>query len=165
MRPADPRSGTRTRTPQIVDAEGLVAVLGVPLLLREKVIGVLFAANRRERPFADTEVALLISLATHAAIAIETASLFGEVRAQSDLMEKAAAVHERLTAVAAQGGRLPEVAAVVAEVLDTGVVVADPALQMLASAGAPDDVAAMWGDRAVGDAADACRLAGLPWYG
>ncbi|WP_435820528.1 GAF domain-containing protein [Micromonospora purpureochromogenes] len=66
------------------------AVLGVPLLLREKVIGVLFAANRRERPFADAEVALLISLATHAAIAIETASLFAEVGAHSDLMERAA---------------------------------------------------------------------------
>jgi GAF domain-containing protein len=84
----------------IVNAEGLVAVLGVPLLLREKVIGVLFAAHRHERPFADAEVALLISLAAHAAIAIETASLFADVRAHIDQVERACTA---LTALVAQG--------------------------------------------------------------
>lgn len=122
----------------VVNAEGLVAVLGVPLLLREKVIGVLFAANRRERPFADEEIALLISLATHAAIAIETASLFDDVRVHSELLERAAALHERLTAVAARGGRLPELAAVVAEVLGAGVAVVEPGLRVLATARMPE---------------------------
>ncbi|WP_406045656.1 helix-turn-helix domain-containing protein [Micromonospora sp. NBC_00898] len=141
---------------EVVVGEGLIAVLGVPLLLRERVIGVLFAANRRERPFADAEVALLISLATHAAIAIETASLFADVRAHSDLMERAANVHERLTTVAAQGGQLPEVAAVVAEVLGAGVFVADPALRVLASAG---PVTPAPGGPVTGDLAKACRSA------
>ncbi|PWU47952.1 hypothetical protein DLJ46_13195 [Micromonospora globispora] len=141
---------------EVVDGEGLIAVLGVPLLLREKVIGVLFAANRRERPFADAEVALLISLATHAAIAIETASLFADVRAHSDLMERAANVHERLTTVAAQGGQLPEVAAVVAEVLGAGVFVADPGLRVLASAG---PVAPAVGEPVTGDVAKTCQSA------
>jgi GAF domain-containing protein len=140
----------------IVNAEGLVAVLGVPLLLRGEVIGVLFAANRRERPFAPSEVALLISLAAHAAIAIDTASLFADVRAHSEVVERAASVHERLTAVAARGGQLPEVAAVVAEVLDTVVVVADPGLRILAAAGRatlrPGDVVA-------GDLGEACQSA------
>jgi GAF domain-containing protein len=118
----------------IVNGEGLIAVLGVPLRVRNKAIGVLFAANRRERPFADSEVALLISLATHAAIAIETASLFADVRAHSDRVERAASVHEQLTAVAARGGQLPDVAAVVAEALDATVVLADPALRITAGA-------------------------------
>ncbi len=140
----------------IVNAEGLIAVLGVPVLLRERVIGVLFAANRRERPFADSEVALLISLATHAAIAIETASLFADVRAHSDLVERAASVHERLTAVAARGGQLPEVAAVVAEALGTTVVLADPALRVLATAGAAVDEPSA---TISGGLAKACRAA------
>ncbi|MFI7492013.1 helix-turn-helix domain-containing protein [Micromonospora echinaurantiaca] len=139
----------------IVDAEGLIAVLGVPVLLREEVIGVLFAANRRQRPFADSEVALLISLATHAGIAIETASLFAGVRAHSDLLERAASVHERLTAVAAGGGRLPDVAAVVAEALDSAVVVADPTLRPLATAGMAVDEPTM----VIGGLAKACRTA------
>ncbi|MBQ0893310.1 GAF domain-containing protein [Micromonospora sp. U56] len=138
----------------IVNAEGLIAVLGVPVLLREEVIGVLFAANRRQRPFADSEVALLISLATHAAIAIETASLFADVRAHSDLVERAGSVHERLTAVAAGGGRLPDLAAAVAEALDSAVVVADPALRALAAAGTSEEPAAI-----TGGLATACRAA------
>jgi hypothetical protein len=120
----------------IVNAEGLIAVLGVPVLLRGEVIGVLFAANRQQRPFTDAEIALLISLASHAAIAIDTASLVADVRAQSALLERSANVHEQLTAVAARGGRLPDLAAVVAQVLNGTVVVADPAMRVLASTAA-----------------------------
>lgn len=138
----------------IVNAEGLVAVLGVPVLLRDEVIGVLFAANRRERPFADSEIALSISLASHAAIAIETASLFADVRAHSDLVERAASVHERLTAVAAGGGRLPDLAVAVAQALDSAIVVADPALRIMATSGTPEAEAAIGGDLAA-----TCRAA------
>lgn len=49
----------------VVD-EGLVSILGVPLLRGTTVTGVLFAANRTQRPFSREEVALLGSLAAHA---------------------------------------------------------------------------------------------------
>lgn len=138
----------------IVNAEGLVAVQGVPLLLRGNIIGVLFAANRRERPFDDAEVALLISLANHAAIAIETASLFADVRAQGELVERAASVHEQLTALVAEGGQLPDVAAVVAELLDGTLIVVDPGLRVLAPAAKAGE------DRVVdGEGAKVCRAA------
>ncbi|WP_345710916.1 GAF domain-containing protein, partial [Kineococcus glutinatus] len=134
----------------VVAAEGLVAILGVPLRLGEEVIGVLFAADRRERPFSREEVALLVSLADHAAVAIENASRFQEaraaledlrrahdvIRAHSEVLERAALVHERLAQVLVSGGRLPEVAAAVAEVLAVSLVVADPAGRPLACAGA-----------------------------
>lgn len=136
----------------IVNAEGVVAVQGVPLLLRGDIIGVLFAANRRERPFDDAEVTLLISLANHAAIAIETASLFADQRAHGELVERAARVHERLTALVAGGGRLPDVAAVVAQVLDGTLTVADPGLRVLAG---NDDS----GQLVTGARAAACRAA------
>lgn len=61
--------------------EGLVAILGVPLLAGGEVIGVLFASDRKVRPFTRDEVALLGSLATHAAIAIESANQLAETRA------------------------------------------------------------------------------------
>ncbi len=43
------------RIDDIVGGEGLVAILGVPLRRRTSVIGVLFAANRRQRPFSPDE--------------------------------------------------------------------------------------------------------------
>ena len=108
------------RIDDTVHGEGLVAILGVPLRLGDKVIGVLYAANRRERPFDADEVALLLSLADHAAIAIENASLFeelgaaladlqrasGQLRVHSDLVERSVAEHERLSAVLLGGGGL-----------------------------------------------------------
>lgn len=133
----------------VVSGEGLVAILGVPLRLREEVIGVLFAANRHERPFSREEVALLISLADHAAIAIENASLFQDVgvaleelreansliRAHSESVERAAALHERLAEVMLTGGRLPEVARAVADVLAVTLLVVDGGGRLLVAVG------------------------------
>lgn len=132
-----------------VAGEGLVAILGVPLRLGDKAIGVLYAANRRERPFSPDEVALLLSLADHAAVAIETASLFEELKtaladlqrasdvisAHSEAVERAAAEHERLSTVLLNGGGLAEVAAAVVDVLGGSLLVVDPAGRQLVSAG------------------------------
>jgi sugar diacid utilization regulator len=135
----------------VVAPEGLVAVLGVPLRLGERAIGVLYAANRRERPFGADEVALLLSLADHAAIAIENASLFEDlhaaledlrqasdvISARTEQVERAAAMHERLAAVMLGGGGLPQVADAVVDVLGGSFVVLDPGGRVLVSAGCP----------------------------
>ncbi|MFJ7201272.1 MULTISPECIES: helix-turn-helix domain-containing protein [unclassified Streptomyces] len=112
----------------VIGAEGLVAIQGVPLKFGDQVYGVLFAANRRVRPFSPDEVDLLISLANHAALAIENATLFEEVR-------KTAAVHERLTAVALDGGGPAGLASELADVLRGSVLVLDAQDRPLASAG------------------------------
>ena len=127
------------RIDDIVGGEGLVAILGVPLRRRTSVIGVLFAANRRQRPFSPDETALLTSLADHAAIAIENASLFADVQAaldelrhandlvqrHSEQVERATAMHERLHGVMLTGGGLQEVAAVTEELLGGDLAVLD----------------------------------------
>jgi DNA-binding PucR family transcriptional regulator len=114
-----------------VSEEGLVAILGVPLRLGSRVIGVLFAANRSARPFAREEVALLVSLGAHAAVAIDTARLLTEtraaleelsaanvtIRAHSESVERAAAAHDRMTGIVLRGGGVEEVAAAVTDVL------------------------------------------------
>lgn len=57
------------------------SILSVPMLFAERVIGVLSVANRRSgRKFSEHEVHLLSTLAGSAAIAIEHAQLFSEVR-------------------------------------------------------------------------------------
>ncbi|MER7106857.1 helix-turn-helix domain-containing protein [Streptomyces sp. NPDC000229] len=115
--------------------EGLVAILGVPLMLGSQVIGVLFAADRRARVFEREQVALLGSFAAHAAVAIDTANLLAEtrsalaelerandiIRAHSGVIERASEVHDRLTELVLRGGGVHDVAAAVSEVLDGSV--------------------------------------------
>lgn len=115
-----------------VKDEGLVAILGVPLMLGSQVIGVLFAADRRARVFEREQVALLASFAAHAAVAIDTANLLAETRSalaeleraneiirdHSGVIERASEVHDRLTEVVLRGGGVHDVAAALSEVLD-----------------------------------------------
>jgi sugar diacid utilization regulator len=114
-----------------VHDEGLVAILGVPLVLGSNVIGVLYAADRRARIFEREQISLLSSLATHAAIAIDTANHLQETRAaladlaaaneiirsHSVVVERASEVHDRLTKLVLRGGGVREVAALLAEIL------------------------------------------------
>ncbi|GAT69627.1 diguanylate phosphodiesterase [Planomonospora sphaerica] len=124
-----------------VQEEGLVAILGVPLKLGGRVIGVLFAANRSVRPFTQDEVVLLGSLAAHAAVAIDNARLLQETRsaleelseanrrlnAHSEAVERAALAHDRMTGLVLRGGGVEDVAAVVTEVLGGSLAVLDDA--------------------------------------
>lgn len=119
--------------------ERLVAILGVPLKVGSSVIGVLYAADRSPREFSPDEVALLSSLADHAAIAIDTARLLEEtrsalvelnaanetVRSHSEALHRAEEAHDRLTDLVLRGGNVPEVAAAVSTVLGGGILVHD----------------------------------------
>ncbi|MDX2590859.1 helix-turn-helix domain-containing protein [Streptomyces sp. WI03-4A] len=111
--------------------EGLVAILGVPLMLGPHVIGVLFASDRRARHFERGQIALLGSFAALAAAAIDTANLLTETRAalagleraneiirdRSAVIERASDVHDRLAELVLRGGGVHDVAAAVSEVL------------------------------------------------
>ncbi|MFM9371979.1 helix-turn-helix domain-containing protein [Streptomyces sp. Da 82-17] len=115
-----------------VQDEGLVAILGVPLLLGTEVIGVLFAADRRARVFEREQIALVRSFAALAAAAIDSANLLAETRSaladlerasdiirdRSGVIERASDVHDRLAQLVLRGGGVQDVAAAVSEVLD-----------------------------------------------
>jgi sugar diacid utilization regulator len=132
--------------------EGLVSILGVPLVLGSRVIGVLYAANRTVRPFGRDDVALLVSLAAHAAIAIDNARLLTEtqqalaeleaaselLRARNIAVERAADAHDRLAGLVLHGGGVEDVAREVREVLGGEVIVVDPAGTVLTCTGGPD---------------------------
>lgn len=140
-----------------VREEGLVAILGVPMRLVGRVIGVLFAANRSPRAFAPEEVALLGSLAAHAAVAIDNTRLLQEtraaltelsaandyIRAHSDSVERAARAHDRMADLVVRGGGVEDVAAVVADVLGGALLVLDAEGRRVTSVGELDERAAM----------------------
>jgi len=136
-----------------VAEEGLVSILGVPLILGAKVIGVLYAANRSERPFERDHVQLLVSLAAHAAIALDNARLLSETNAALEELntasallrertrgiERAAEAHDRFTHLVLRGGDVDDVAASVSEVLGGGLWVLDADDRTLATTAASSD--------------------------
>ncbi|BCL32679.1 cyclic diguanylate phosphodiesterase [Streptomyces aurantiacus] len=142
--------------------EGLVAILGVPLMLGPHVIGVLFAADRRARVFEREEIALLGSFAALAAAAIDAANLLTETRDaltdleraneiigdRSGVIERASDVHDRLAELVLRGGGVHDVSAAVSQVLGGTVRFAD-------AGDAPDD--ALKVARAEGHAGHAVR--------
>jgi signal transduction histidine kinase/DNA-binding response OmpR family regulator len=61
-------------------AEGLMSLVGVPLLLDDAPVGVLVGVSRQRREFSREEVALVQALATSAAVAIRNARLYEETQ-------------------------------------------------------------------------------------
>lgn len=92
-------------------SENMRGLLGVPLRVGERVIGVLFACKRQEREFSDSEITLLSALAAHASIAIENVravAALEELNRQLSLrtaeLEQTLQWDRRLTQVVLQGG-------------------------------------------------------------
>ena len=134
-----------------VREEGLVAIIGVPLLLGKSVIGVLFAADRRTRTFGPAEVSLLCSMAAHAAIAIDAANLLDEtrealtelnaaneiVKSHSAAVERASQAHHRFTELVLAGGQAESVAQAVSSVLGSDVMIFDERDNLIAGSSQP----------------------------
>jgi len=138
-----------------VAEEGLVSILGVPLVLGANVIGVLYASNRSERPFDRDDVSLLATLAAHAAIALDNARLLSEtsvaldelntastlLREHTKGIERASDAHDRFTQLILRGGDVNDVAAAVSEVLAGALWVLDTENRTLATtAGSSDNL-------------------------
>ncbi|WP_354639827.1 helix-turn-helix domain-containing protein [Kitasatospora camelliae] len=152
----DYRTDQRFRHTRRIDAgvldEGLVAIIGVPLLLGDRVIGVLFAADRSARAFSPDEVALLCTLAAHAAIALDTAGSLAEtraaltelaaanevIRAHAAAVQRAEQAHDRLTDLVLRGAEVPDLAADLAALLDGEVAVRDAEGEPLTGRGRAD---------------------------
>jgi len=136
-----------------VTEEGLVSILGVPLVLGANVIGVLFAADRSERPFDRDDVSLLVTLGTHAAIALDKARLLSEtsraldelntastlLREHTEGLERASGAHDLFTNLVLRGGDVKDVAAAASEVLRGVLWVMDTEDRTLATTAGPSD--------------------------
>ncbi|WRZ87897.1 GAF domain-containing protein [Streptomyces sp. NBC_01007] len=124
---------------RLVTAEGLVALLGVPLVIRGEAVGALFAADRSERAFQNDEIALLRAFADHAAVALDNARLYEasrtalhelriayrKIEEHMAVVERAQAIHEALTAVVLEGGTPDDVTQLLADQLGGSVTLLD----------------------------------------
>ena len=71
-------------------------LLVTPLVMRDRAIGVLSTANKREGPIGGVDVDLIASLASAVSRAVENASLFQNVKARQQALQES---HNRLQAV------------------------------------------------------------------
>lgn len=80
----------------VMNASGFTtkSILGVPLITKTRIVGVLEAINKQKSKFSDADEAMLLVLGAQAAVAIENARLFQ----QSDLISEF--VHELRTPLA-----------------------------------------------------------------
>jgi hypothetical protein len=117
---------------RLAGTEELVALLGVPLVIRGAAVGALFAADRSERSFQADEIALLNAFADHAAVALDNARLYEASRTALQQLqvayrksERAQAIHEALTGVVLGGGTPGDVAQLLADQLGGSVTLLD----------------------------------------
>jgi signal transduction histidine kinase len=106
----DVRDDDRVVRRDVIEREGFVSFLGLPLLREEKLLGVLSVLTRTRHRFSDDEVSLLTSLAQQAAIALENARLYQDLRMSHHELVSAQTELVRTTRMAAMG----EIAAAVA---------------------------------------------------
>ncbi|MQA14896.1 MAG: GAF domain-containing protein [Pseudonocardiaceae bacterium] len=154
---ADPRIRRDPSVAVAVGEDGIVSIAGVPMKLGHRVVGALFAADRHERTFEQSEIALLSSLADHASVVIENARLFARIRAtthdlreanrrlsaQRQALERASAAHEQLMPLALTQVDLDEFARTLARILGGTVALVGGASLVLASASTPHDGVAL----------------------
>jgi HD-GYP domain-containing protein (c-di-GMP phosphodiesterase class II) len=65
------------------------SLLGVPMLIKDRAIGVIEALNKIDEPFDEQDEAILFVTATHAAIAIHNARLFREAELSQEELRQA----------------------------------------------------------------------------
>ncbi|MEW1819218.1 GAF domain-containing protein [Arthrobacter sp. NPDC080031] len=121
----------------VAQDQGFVSMIAVPLNTASETLGTLNCYTRSAHSFTKEEESLLTMLADQAAIAITTARLKSDqartiehlnvtnatLEEQYDLQRQGAEVHERLTALALEGGGVPAVAAALAELISRPVTV------------------------------------------
>ncbi|WP_433869151.1 helix-turn-helix domain-containing protein [Saccharopolyspora sp. CA-218241] len=139
-----------------VQAEQMRSILGVPLIASERVLGVLFAADRSAHGFSTEQIALLTAFANQGAVILQTARLLAAERAaaaraeaasaeterRAAAMEASASLHEQLTRLVLAGEGSEAIARTLADSLGRPVAIADRDLAALATSG--EEAAAWW---------------------
>lgn len=131
--------------------EGLVALLGVPLEVDGRLVGILFAGRRRAVEFTAQEQDLLASLAAHAAVALDNATLFHAqeaalsrleqanalVREHNAAIEREAELHARLTRTLLEDGDPQRIVTQIAATLGARVTLVEPDRATVISSAGP----------------------------
>ncbi len=83
----DVKKDPRYMYPEIAKKEGLCSMLAVPMIIKDKVIGVLNVYTTKEYEFKEEEIQILQSIANQAALAIENTRLLEELITTKEALE------------------------------------------------------------------------------
>jgi signal transduction histidine kinase len=83
------QTDARTLDPAFYRSQGVVSYLGLPLVVKEEVLGVLVMLTREEHQFSQEEIGFLSTLAGHAAIGIHNSQLYERTTKQAVELERA----------------------------------------------------------------------------
>lgn len=133
-----------------VEAEGLRAIVAVPMRRGDEILGVVLSGSRAVRHFEPREVALFASLADHAAIAVESARLLEDsrqalndlarahaaVRAHAERVKLVSAAQERLAGLALGGASVADLVEAAAGIVGGRLELRDPEGLVLVAGGA-----------------------------
>lgn len=134
---------TKTHVPasdEAVAAEGVRAIMGVPLWAAGKVIGALLVADRHAHHFSSDDIALMETLGAHAAVALENARHFSAMAdavtklnlaqtenvAHVQVLEELSSLDQRLMETLAAGDVLPNLLRLLSESMDSPVFILSP---------------------------------------
>ncbi|MFE9121644.1 helix-turn-helix domain-containing protein [Streptomyces sp. NPDC007172] len=148
---------------EVVRAEGLSAIVSVPIIRGNTPIGVLYGANRWVRHFTPDEISVMRSLADFASVALEKAELLDRTQAEISALEAEVAraraaitrttdlgdSQSRLACLVLDGSDLHQLASAAAQALDGAIVVCDAYGRPLTSAGETSGITDAMTDRAV----------------
>jgi putative methionine-R-sulfoxide reductase with GAF domain len=114
------------------------STISVPLVVEDQAIGVCHAINKRGGPFTDEDLKLLDLIAPLLAVSVQSARMFRDVREQRRQLERAIFLQRELSWTAFEAPGMASMAKRLATLVDRPVMVLDPALRPLATAGWPE---------------------------
>ena len=132
-----------TRSPQLVDSypkdprpkppgvkemaasEDIQSIISVPMFTRTSLIGVLFAASRKEAVFDLSQMNLLFALGTQAAIAIENARLYELEKVTAEKLRVSMTTNEQLLRLVLRNSGLQAIVDTLSQLISCPVVVED----------------------------------------
>ena len=103
----DAQVDSRTNNPDFLRRNSLVSYLGVPLIVKYELLGVIGFFSKARHEFSPEEVELLSTLASQAAIAIHNAQLYDRLKRANETLEQTLEVKSILTGVMAHELKTP----------------------------------------------------------
>lgn len=122
--PKDPRPKSPLVAAQAA-SEGIESIISVPMVTRRGLIGVLFAASRRENVFNSSQMDYLAALGTQAAIAIENARLYEQEKITSEALRASMVTSEQLLRLVLRNQGMQAIADTLSELVNEPVAVED----------------------------------------
>ena len=114
------------------------STISVPLVVEDQAIGVCHAINKRGGPFTDEDLKLLDLVAPLLAVSVQSAHMFRDVREQRRQLERAIFLQRELSWTAFDAPGMASLTDRLATLVDRPVMVLDPAVRPLATAGWPE---------------------------